>query len=81
MPMFTSFNQTSGFIKSNNPISLDALRANVPSIFANDKHHSRSDRYTYVHTSDIVVALDKEGFSPFFACQAKAGLFNASRLC
>lgn len=79
MRMNTSFNRTSGLIKSNNPISLDALRANVPSIFANDKHHSRSDRYTYVPTSDIVVALDKEGFSPFFACQAKVRTENLDR--
>ena len=79
MRMNTSFNRTSGLIKSNNPISLDALRANVPSIFADDKHHSRSDRYTYVPTSDIVVALDKEGFSPFFACQAKVRTENLDR--
>ena len=79
MRMNTSFNRTSGLIKSNDPISLDALRANVPSIFANDKHHSRSDRYTYVPTSDIVVALDKEGFSPFFACQAKVRTENLDR--
>ena len=79
MRMNTSFNRTSGLIKSNNPISLDALRANVPSIFADDKHHSRSERYTYVPTSDIVVALDKEGFRPFFACQAKVRTENLDR--
>ena len=79
MRMNTSFNRTSGLIKSNSPIPLEALRANVPSIFADDKHHSRSDRYTYVPTSDIVVALDKEGFSPFFACQAKVRTENLDR--
>ena len=79
MRMNTSFNRTSGFIKSNSPISLDALRANVPSIFAEDKHHSRSSRYTFVPTSDIVIALGKEGFHPFFACQAKVRTENLDR--
>jgi hypothetical protein len=79
MRLNTSFKATSGFIKSNTPISLDVLRSNVPSIFADDKHHSRSDRYTYVPTSDIVVALDKEGFRPFFACQAKVRSENVDR--
>ena len=79
MRLNTSFKATSGFIKSNTPISLDVLRSNVPSIFADDKHHSRSDRYTYVPTSDIVVALDKEGFRPFLACQAKVRSENVDR--
>ena len=54
-------------------------RMNVPSIFAEEKHHSRSDRYTYVPTSEIVEGLDKEGFRPFFACQARVRAENEDR--
>ena len=79
MRLNTSFKATSGLIKSNNPIPLDVLRHNVPSIFAEDKHHSRSERYTYVPTSEIVEGLDKEGFRPFFACQAKVRAENGDR--
>jgi len=79
MRLNTSFKSTSGFIKSNTPIPLDVLRMNVPSIFAEEKHHSRSDRYTYVPTSEIVEGLDKEGFQPFFACQARVRSENEDR--
>lgn len=48
------------------------LRAVAPSIFAPAAHESRSSRYTYVPTIDVVAALRKEGFEPFFAAQAKA---------
>jgi len=79
MRLNTSFKATSGLIKSNTPIPLDVLRMNVPSIFAEEKHHSRSDRYTYVPTSEIVEGLDKEGFQPFFACQARVRSENEDR--
>lgn len=79
MRLNTSFKATSGLIKSNTPIPLDVLRMNVPSIFAEDKHHSRSERYTYVPTSEIVEGLDKEGFRPFFACQARVRSENEDR--
>ena len=48
----------------------DTLRAHVPSIFAEHAHHSRSKRYLFISTLDIVVALAKEGFRPVFAAQA-----------
>jgi len=79
MRLNTSFKATSGLIKSNTPIPLDVLRMNVPSIFAEEKHHSRSERYTYVPTSEIVEGLDKEGFRPFFACQARVRAENEDR--
>jgi len=48
----------------------DQLRAVVPSVFAEEAHMSRSDRYTYIPTIDIVRGLAAEGFSPVYACQA-----------
>jgi hypothetical protein len=49
----------------------DEMRARLPAIFADDAHASRSQRYTYVNTLDIVRGLDKEGFKPTFATQAR----------
>ena len=49
----------------------DQMRGIVPSIFAEEAHTSRSERYSYIPTIDIVRGLAKEGFMPTFACQAK----------
>jgi hypothetical protein len=53
-------------------LSEEEMRARLPAIFADDKHDSRSDRYTYVSTMDLLRGLAKEGFKPTFAIQANA---------
>lgn len=53
------------------PLDDDMLRKYVPSIFAEDAHESRSERYVYVPTIRIVEGLRKEGWDPFFAVQAQ----------
>lgn len=42
----------------------DELRIKAPSIFAEAKHSSRSERYSYIPTSVVVDGLRKEGFAP-----------------
>jgi hypothetical protein len=51
-------------------LSEDQLRSIVPSIFAEEAHESRSERYAYVPTIEVVRGLADEGFRPTFACQA-----------
>lgn len=46
------------------PLDLDVIARACPSVVAQDKHSSRSDRYTYVSTMDVMRALDGEGFRP-----------------
>lgn len=53
-------------------LSEDELRRVVPSVFAETAHDSRSDRYTYLPTIDVVRGLCSEGFAPVFACEAKS---------
>lgn len=53
-------------------LSDDALRMLAPSIFAEDKHTSRSDRYVYIPTSEIVAGMRAEGFEPVFAKQGRS---------
>ena len=64
---FGRFNQ----IQSATPLDDDQIRRVAPSIFADEKHESRSDRYTYIPTIDVLTALRKEGFQPFMACQTR----------
>lgn len=58
-------------INGREALSDDQLRQVVPSIFAQEAHDSRSDKYVYVPTIDIVDGLRREGWQPFFAVQAK----------
>lgn len=54
----------------NGSLSENQLRSAVPSIFALARHDSRSDKYTYIPTIDIVKSLENEGFRPTWAMQA-----------
>ncbi|WP_226019509.1 DUF932 domain-containing protein [Novosphingobium sp. FKTRR1] len=57
-------------ISAREALTDDQLRQVVPSIFAAEAHDSRSDKYVYVPTIDIVQGLRREGWQPFFAVQA-----------
>ncbi|WP_163359518.1 DUF932 domain-containing protein, partial [Escherichia coli] len=48
----------------------ETLYRHVPAIFAREAHDSRSERYVYVPTIEIVEGLRREGWLPFFAVQA-----------
>lgn len=58
-------------IQSDTPLSDDQIRAVAPSIFSEDKHESRSSRYTYIPTSTVLTKLRSEGFQPFMVCQTR----------
>ena len=63
------FARNTRVMRGTEPLSEDQLRAAAPSIFAADKHVSRSDRYTYIPTIDVLRGLRKEGFEPFMVAQ------------
>ena len=52
-------------------LSADDLRQCVPSAFAEEAHSSRSARYAYVPTFDIIEGLQRAGFSPVKAVQSR----------
>ena len=66
----TRFGRNSHQISGREALDNEALYAHVPSIFAREAHDSRSERYVYVPTIDIVEGLRREGWLPFFAVQA-----------
>jgi len=71
MQLASKFHRASPVLRSASPLSDDQIRAVVPSIFAIDKHDSRSDRYTYIPTIDVLNGLRHEGFQPFMVCQTR----------
>lgn len=58
-------------IRRDRPLTRDELLRVVPSVFSEDKHASRSERYTCIPTITLLENLQREGFQPFFACQTR----------
>ena len=58
-------------VRRDRPLTHEELMQFVPSIFSEDKHESRSERYTYIPTITLLDNLQREGFRPFFACQPR----------
>ena len=58
-------------LRADEPLSDDQIRRVAPSIFAEAKHESRSDRYAYIPTSTVLAKLRTEGFQPFMVCQTR----------
>lgn len=58
-------------IRSDRPLTNEEIATVAPSIFAEEAHESRSDRYRYIPTVDVLEALRSEGFMPFMACQTR----------
>jgi hypothetical protein len=67
----TRFARNLSVLRSEQPLNDDQIMRVAPSIFAEDKHASRSERYTYIPTGNVLAALRKEGFNPFMVCQSK----------
>ncbi|MFE3839236.1 DUF932 domain-containing protein [Pseudogemmobacter sonorensis] len=66
----TRFGRNSHQVSGREALDNEALYRHVPSIFAREAHDSRSERYVYVPTIDIVEGLRREGWFPFFAVQS-----------
>ncbi|WP_042264254.1 DUF932 domain-containing protein [Paraburkholderia heleia] len=71
MQLASSFRYGSPMLRSDSPLSDDQIRRVAPSIFADGKHESRSERYTYIPTIDVLRGLRNEGFQPFMVCQTR----------
>ena len=52
-------------------MSLDQVRAVAPSVFAMSPHQSRSERYAYIPTVDVLEGLSREGFRVVKASQSR----------
>ena len=57
--------------QNTNPLTEDQLLERAPSIFAYDKHESRSDRFQPIPTISLVRRMADEGFQPYHARQSR----------
>ena len=71
MQLASRFANTSPILRADYPLSDDQIRGVAPSIFAEEKHASRSERYAYIPTGAVLSELRKEGFQPFMVCQTR----------
>ncbi|KQW69832.1 DUF932 domain-containing protein [Methylibium sp. Root1272] len=65
----TRFANSTRVLRSEQPLDEEQMRRAAPSIFAEGKHASRSERYTYIPTIDVLRGLRREGFEPFMVAQ------------
>src|SRR3954447_10685813 len=68
----TRFARHTHVIRSESPLLEEQMRIAAPSIFAPGKHASRSERYAYIPTIDVLRGLRTEGFEPFMVAQTKS---------
>jgi hypothetical protein len=65
------FSRNAVALRSDHPLTNDEIARVAPSILANAPHESRSSRYSYIPTVEVLDALRKEGFQPFMVCQTR----------
>jgi hypothetical protein len=58
-------------LRSDSPLSNDQIARVAPSVFAQEAHQSRGERYAFIPTSNVLDGLRAEGFEPFEARQTK----------
>ncbi|WP_454888827.1 DUF932 domain-containing protein [Sphingobium indicum] len=71
MELSSRFASRSPALRSARPLTDDEIARVAPSIFAAEPHGSRSERYTYIPTIDVLRGLRKEGFEPFMVVQTR----------
>lgn len=54
-------------IRRDRPLTREELFRVVP----RERHKSRSERYTYIPTIQLLGSLQREGLQPFFVCQTQ----------
>jgi len=54
------------------PLTIDQIAQYAPSALATRAHESRSDRYTYIPTINVIEGMIKAGFQPFSASQSRS---------
>lgn len=68
----TRFASNAHTLRSALPLAEHEMRLAAPSIFAAGKHASRSERYTYIPTIEVLRGLRAEGFEPFMVAQGRS---------
>lgn len=56
----------------NQPLTIDQIARYAPSALATRPHESRSDKYVYIPTVNIIEGMMRAGFQPFSASQSRS---------
>lgn len=64
--------------RAQTPMTMDHLRRVAPSVFADEAHESRSARYAYVPTFEVLQGLQREGFEVYSATQSRTRIADRS---
>lgn len=72
MELVSKFTGNYAMLRRDEPLTEDEMRAVAPSVFAVQAHVSRSDRYAYIPTGEVLKRLQREGFRTFMVCQSKS---------
>jgi hypothetical protein len=67
----TRFARNTFCVRSDSPLTEDQMRRALLHLRAG-KHASRSERYTYIPTIEVLRGLKKEGFEPFMVAQGRS---------
>jgi hypothetical protein len=67
----TRFGYSRSSLIQTSPLTNEQIARVAPSVMAQAAHDSRSERYTYIPTSQVLDALRREGFEPFAAYQGR----------
>ena len=65
------FHNNSSSYRSREPLTDDQMRRIAPSVFAESAHESRSSRYAYIPTIEVIDGLRAEGFQPYSIAQGR----------
>src|SRR3954447_6803222 len=57
-------------------MTLQQVMTAAPSAFAQQAHASRSGRYQFVSTEQVIIEMSKNGFEVFHASQSKSRVFG-----
>lgn len=57
-------------VRNNRGLTNEMILSKCPSVFADTKHESRSEKYQYVSTGQLLQVFQNEGFVPTMAMQA-----------
>jgi hypothetical protein len=69
-----AFGRDHNSLRSHTALTDDQIIRVAPSIYAPEPHESRSERYAYIPTIDVLNGLRKEGFEPFAVVQSRCRL-------
>lgn len=65
------FTRGARILRAPEPLSEEQIRRAAPSVFADAAHDSRSARYAYIATAEILAGLSREGFKVYSAQQSR----------